>query len=136
MGMPENGKHEFWVIKILETLPDPMIPGLGGKGLVQIHAEGADTFEEAEEIAEGFRTDRTYGKKQVCHAIITRSADGTEIPGHLHKKQIDVLSSFLAGHWKEISESEHREAFEQILKALNPNTLKAIKRLRGEQKME
>ncbi len=47
----------------------------------------------------------------------------------LNKIQMDLLSSFLVGHWKEISTSEHRVAFERILETLNPGALKAVKNL-------
>jgi len=47
----------------------------------------------------------------------------------LNKIQTDLLSSFLVGHWKEISTSEHRVAFERILDTLNPGALQAVKRL-------
>jgi len=47
----------------------------------------------------------------------------------LNEIQMDLLSSFLVGHWKEISTSEHRVAFERILETLNPGALKAVKHL-------
>jgi hypothetical protein len=47
----------------------------------------------------------------------------------MNKIQTDLLSSFLVGHWKEISESEHKVAFERILETLNPGALKAVKHL-------
>ncbi len=58
-------------------------------------------------------------------------ADGfkIQIPGLLNKIQMDLLSSFMVGHWKEISKSEHRVAFERILETLNPGALKAVKHL-------
>jgi len=52
-----------------------------------------------------------------------------QIPGLLNKIQTDLLSSFLVGHWKEISKSEHSVAFERILDTLNPGALQAVKRL-------
>lgn len=58
-------------------------------------------------------------------------ADGfnIQIPGLLNKIQMDLLSSFMVGHWKEISTSEHRLAFERILETLNPGALQAVKHL-------
>lgn len=50
----------------------------------------------------------------------------------LNQIQTDLLSSFLVGHWREISESEHRVAFERILETLNPGALRAVKRLKKE----
>ena len=47
----------------------------------------------------------------------------------LNQIQTDLLSSFLVGHWKEISKSEHRVAFERILESLNPGALQAVKNL-------
>jgi hypothetical protein len=47
---------------------------------------------------------------------------------NLNQIQVDLLSSFLVAHWKEISTSEHRAAFEIILEMLNPGALHAIKR--------
>ena len=47
----------------------------------------------------------------------------------LNQIQTDLLSSFLVGHWKEISTSEHRVAFERILETLNPGSLQAVKNL-------
>ena len=47
----------------------------------------------------------------------------------LNKIQTDLLSSFLVGHWKEISTSEYRVAFERILDTLNPGALQAVKNL-------
>ena len=47
----------------------------------------------------------------------------------LNQIQVDLLSSFLVGHWKEISKSEHRVAFERILETLNPGSLQAVKNL-------
>lgn len=55
--------------------------------------------------------------------------DGYKILGYLNQIQTDLLSSFLVEHWKEISEGEHRVAFERILETLNPGALKAIKSL-------
>jgi len=49
----------------------------------------------------------------------------------LNQIQTDLLSSFLVGHWKEISKSEHSVAFERILDTLNPGALQAVKRLAG-----
>ena len=49
--------------------------------------------------------------------------------GQLNTIQIDLLLSFLVGHWKEISQSEHRAAFERILETLNPGALKAVRNL-------
>lgn len=49
--------------------------------------------------------------------------------GILSSIQMDLLSSFLVGHWKEIAKSEHRVAFERILETLNPGALKAVKHL-------
>jgi hypothetical protein len=64
----------------------------------------------------------------ICSVIY---ADGfkIQIPGLLNKIQTDLLSSFLVGHWKEISKSEHRVAFERILETLNPGALQAVKHL-------
>jgi hypothetical protein len=58
-------------------------------------------------------------------------ADGfnIQIPGLLNKIQMDLLSSFLVGHWKEISTSEYKVAFERILETLNPGALQAVKHL-------
>ena len=57
-------------------------------------------------------------------------ADGfIEIPSLLNKIQMDLLSSFLVGHWKEISKSEHTVAFERILETFNPGALQAVKHL-------
>ena len=47
----------------------------------------------------------------------------------LNQIQVDLLSSFLVRHWKEISKSEHRVAFERILETLNPGSLQAVKNL-------
>lgn len=44
----------------------------------------------------------------------------------LNSIQTDLLSSFLIGHWKEISKSEHKVAFERILEKLNPGALRAV----------
>lgn len=55
--------------------------------------------------------------------------DGYKILGQLNTIQIDLLLSFLVGHWKEISQSEHRAAFERILETLNPGALKAVRNL-------
>jgi hypothetical protein len=62
----------------------------------------------------------------ICSVI---HADGFKIPGLLNKIQTDLLSSFLVGHWKEISKSEHKVAFERILETLNLGALKAVKHL-------
>ncbi len=48
---------------------------------------------------------------------------------NLNQIQVDLLSSFLVGHWNEISKSEHRVAFERILETLNPGALQAAKHL-------
>ncbi len=50
-------------------------------------------------------------------------------PKALSKIQVDLLTSFLVGHWKEIAKSEHRVAFERILKTLNLGAPKAVKHL-------
>ncbi len=55
-------------------------------------------------------------------------ADGYRIVGQLNKIQIDLLSSFLVGHWKEIAASEHKVAFERILETLDTGALQAVKR--------
>ncbi len=47
----------------------------------------------------------------------------------LNKIQVDLLSSFLVGHWKEIAKSEHKVAFERILETLDPGALQAVKHL-------
>ncbi len=56
-------------------------------------------------------------------------ADGyrIQIPGQLNKIQIDLLTSFIIGHWKEILKSEHKVAFERILETLDPGALQAVK---------
>lgn len=59
-------------------------------------------------------------------------ADGYRIEGQLNKIQIDLLSSFLVGHWKEIAKSEHKVAFERILETLDPGALQAVKHLAKE----
>ncbi len=61
-----------------------------------------------------------------CGCIV-HPADGYRITGHLNKIQKDLLSSFLLGHWKEITESEHKVAFERILETLNPSISKVLK---------
>ncbi len=46
---------------------------------------------------------------------------------NLNQIQVDLLSSFIVGHWREISKSEHKVAFERILETLNPGALQAVK---------
>ncbi len=65
----------------------------------------------------------------VCSREENTEDSQTIQPGLLNKIQMDLLSSFLVGHWKEISTSEHRVAFERILETLNPGALKAVKHL-------
>lgn len=63
-----------------------------------------------------------------CGCTITPK-DGYQIAGQLNTIQRDLLSSFLVGHWKEITKSEHKVAFERILETLDPGALQAVKRL-------
>lgn len=68
--MPANGSYKWWVIKILEALPRG-----DSKGSVQIFAEGTTTRKEAEDIAETYRNNKSYGKQMVCHAIIAERVE-------------------------------------------------------------
>ena len=60
--------HLYWIIEILETHATENY-----LGLIQTHAEHAETIEEAQKIAERIRNDKIDGHTR--HAVITQKTD-------------------------------------------------------------
>lgn len=60
--------YPYWIIDILETHATETHPGL-----IQTHAEHAETIEEAQKKAERIRSDKLDGHTR--HAIITQKSD-------------------------------------------------------------